>query len=146
MSIRYGEPGYSDALARLWEQQMLSTLLLATGSAIPILWGVAHLMPTRAIVDAFGPISSDNRRILTMEWVAEGLGLIFIGVLCGLMLLLFGQADACTRLVYRAAAVMLLVLGSWTAVTGARTPLLPYKLCPFILGIAAVSLFLGASI
>jgi len=41
--------------------------LLYTGSAIIIIWGIAHLIPTEAIVRGFGPISADNKKIITME-------------------------------------------------------------------------------
>jgi hypothetical protein len=35
--------------------------------------------PTRAVAAGFEPVSLDNRRILVMEWIAEGVTLIFIG-------------------------------------------------------------------
>ena len=41
-------------------------------SGVLIAWGVAHLAPTRAVTASFGDISLDNRRILVMEWMAEG--------------------------------------------------------------------------
>ena len=56
-------------------------ILLYIGSIIIILWGVAHLIPTKAIVRGFGAISEDNKKILTMEVISEGLTLIFVGVL-----------------------------------------------------------------
>jgi hypothetical protein len=43
-----------------------------------------HLAPTRAVVESFGAISRDNRRILIMEWIAEGLTHISLGVLVAL--------------------------------------------------------------
>ena len=122
---------------------MLSTILLAVGSAVPVLWGVAHIIPTKAVVAGFGPLSADNRRILTMEWVAEGLTLVFLGVLTGLMLLL-APAGGASLLVYRSAAAMLVVMAAWTAFTGARTPILPMKLCPFVKGAAALCLLFGS--
>lgn len=122
---------------------MLSTVLLAVGSAVPILWGVAHIIPTKAVVAGFGELSVDNWRILTMEWVAEGLALIFLGALPGLILLV-GPPHAEAVLVFRAAAVMLLVMAVWTALTGARTSVLPIKLCPVVKSVAAMCLFLGS--
>jgi hypothetical protein len=38
-----------------------------------ICWGVAHIVPTRVVAAGFEPISPDNRRILIMEWIAEGI-------------------------------------------------------------------------
>ena len=41
--------------------------------------GIAHLFPTGLIVKGFGSISDDNKRIITMELIAEAAALIFIG-------------------------------------------------------------------
>ena len=60
---------------------MLSNILLYVGSIVITLWGIAHIIPTRSVVNGFGAISADNKRIITMEWAAEGLALCFIGVL-----------------------------------------------------------------
>lgn len=61
------------------EELVTSRVLFAVGSAIPILWGVAHIIPTKVVVAGLGPLSPDIRRILTMEWVAEGLALVSLG-------------------------------------------------------------------
>lgn len=55
---------------------MTNAMLIYTGSAVIILWGIAHLIPTKAVVNGFEPVSEDNRRIITMEWMAEGLTLL----------------------------------------------------------------------
>jgi len=60
---------------------MLNQLLLYLGSALPLVWGASHLLATKSVVKGFGDISLDNRRIITMEWIVEGVALIFIGVL-----------------------------------------------------------------
>ncbi len=60
---------------------MTPTVLLYLGSIIITLWGVSHIIPTKSVVAGFGTLSSDNYRIITMEWVAEGLTLVFIGLL-----------------------------------------------------------------
>ena len=79
-----------------------------------------------------------------MEWVAEGLALIFLGVLPGVFILAMGPSEQATRIACRAAAAMLLVMASWTAVTGARTAIVPIKLCPVVKGISAACLLLGS--
>ena len=71
-----------------------SELLLYAGGALTILWGTAHLYPTSKVVRGFEPLTSDNRRILTMEWIAEAILLIFTGVLTVVMTARFG-ADPC---------------------------------------------------
>jgi len=60
---------------------MLNQVLLYSGSAFISFWGVAHLFPTRSVVSGFGDISVDNKRIITMEWIIEGIALIFIGLI-----------------------------------------------------------------
>jgi hypothetical protein len=60
---------------------MADLVLLYVGGAIPFLWGTAHLFPTKSVVRGFGEISADNKNIITMEWIIEGIALIFIGTL-----------------------------------------------------------------
>lgn len=106
---------------------------LALVSAVLIaLWGVAHVIPTRQVVAGFAPIEDDNRRILTQEWVAEaftmwGLALI---VACATW---SGSGTAVTAWVYRSVAVLLVGLAILTAVTGARTQVIWFKICPVLL-------------
>lgn len=54
---------------------MINDILLYVGSALIIIWGIAHIIPTGAIVRGFGAISEDNKKIITMESVAEGVTL-----------------------------------------------------------------------
>jgi len=50
------------------------------GAVVPALWGFAHLFPTKSVINGFGEITTDNKRIITMEWLVEGVSLIFIGL------------------------------------------------------------------
>ncbi len=122
---------------------MLASVLLGAGSVIILLWGVAHVLPTPSVVRGFGTLSADNRRILTMEWVAEGLTLMFIGLLVLSTALLGGRGNPGSRSVYRAAAAMLLVMAGWTALTGARTAIVPMKFCPFVKTAVAIMFVLA---
>jgi hypothetical protein len=58
---------------------MINQILLYSGSALVAFWGIAHLFPTKSVVSGFGDISADNKRIIIMEWIIEGITLIFIG-------------------------------------------------------------------
>lgn len=40
---------------------MITDVLLYVGSAVIILWGIVHIVPTRSVIDGFGSISEDNR-------------------------------------------------------------------------------------
>jgi threonine/homoserine/homoserine lactone efflux protein len=121
----------------------MNETLLYIGSTVIILWGIAHIIPTRAIVKGFGQISEDNRKVLTMELVAEGLTLIFLGVLPLLVNISVGVHDRTAGIVYLACAVMLLVMAVLTCVTGARTSKIWYRICPAVKTIVAVLFILS---
>ena len=119
--------------------------LLSIGSVVVFLWGAGHILPTRSVVAGFGELSSDNARIITMEWLIEGVTLCFVGALVALVAAILGPLDAGTHLVARAAAAMLIVLAVISAYTGARTAVLPMKLCPYVKGAVALT-FITATI
>jgi len=119
-------------------------LLLYIGSVIILLWGIAHIIATRPIVNGFDSISEDNRKILIMEVAAEGVTLCFIGLLVLLVTALAGSGSQAALIVYIASAVMLLAIAALTTLTGARTSVLPYKLCPVIKTMVAILFILGS--
>ena len=121
----------------------MQTTLLFTGSALTMLWGIAHLIPTREVVDGFGDISEDNRNIITMEWIVEGVALIFIGVLNTAVTLL-DPSTQISQWVYSISAGGLFVLALVSLLTGFKVNFLPFKLCPFIFSASAVLFLLGA--
>ena len=122
---------------------IMKPLMLYTGAAIVILWGIAHIViPTRSIIDAFGPISADNQRTLLMEWLMEGVLLVFIGVLVVLVASVAPEPDVTAVVVYRVSASALVVMAGISLFTGARTAVLPMKLCPVIFLMVAVLLLL----
>jgi len=123
---------------------MTNEVLLYAGSAVSIAWGIAHLAPTKSVVKGFGDISADNRRIITMEWLAEGFTLIFIGLLVALITALYDHSNAISLLVYRVSGGMLVAMAALTALTGARTKIIPIKICPFILVSVVVLFILGS--
>jgi hypothetical protein len=122
---------------------MINTILLYAGAIIITLWGIAHIVPTKSIVRGFGDISLDNKRTITMEWIAEGLTLCFIGLLVFFVTLLAGPGNYVSVIVYYACITMLIVLAVLSFFTGARTSVVPMKICPFVkLGVALL-IFLG---
>lgn len=119
---------------------MLPQLLAYAAAGVAIAWGVAHLAPTRAVVSGFGELAADNRRILTMEWVAEGLTLIFIGVLAALAGSVGAGTNQLPVAIKAAAAGMLVAMALLTAFTGARTKVVFFRICPLVKSIAALLL------
>jgi len=122
---------------------MINDILLYIGSILITLWGIAHIIPTKSVVNGFGPISEDNKRIITMEWVAEGLTLCFIGLLVLFITILGGSQNPASIIVYRISALMLIVMAGWTLLTGARTSIVPIKICPLVKTAVAILFFLG---
>jgi predicted RND superfamily exporter protein len=121
---------------------MTGEILLYLGSGLTSIWGAAHLLPTRSVVSGFGEISPDNRRIITMEWIIEGVALIFVGALV-LTVTIIDSASPVAHAVYLSSSVLLLVMALVSLFTGFRVGFLPYKLCPLIFSISAVLILAG---
>jgi hypothetical protein len=99
----------------------------------------------RAVVAGIGPISADNRRILTQEWLAEAFATWGIAAL--VVTVTAVEGDATMRdWVYRVLAGVLLALAALTAVTGARTPIIWFKICPVLLTGSAALLLVASSV
>jgi len=120
----------------------MSSFLLYLAAALMAAWGVAHLVPTRKVVASFGPISLDNRRIITMEWIVEGVSLLFIGALIGTATL-FAPDGTLSKAVFICVAFALVALASVSLFTGFKIRFLPFRLCPVVLLTSAILVFLG---
>ena len=121
---------------------MPSQILLYVGAALTFLWGVAHLFPTRSVVIGFGDISGDNKNIITMEWIIEGIAMIFIGfIVAGVTYI--GEENDTAKFIYVSSAVVLILLAIVSLFTGFKVNFLPYKLCPFIFTLSATLIFIG---
>ena len=123
---------------------MINEILIYIGSAIIILWGIAHIIPTKNVVNGFGDISEDNKKIITLEWIAEGIALSFIGILAIFITAFGNPTDLVNQLVYWISSGAMLGLGILTLVTAARTPVIPFKICPIILSIVITLFMLGS--
>ena len=75
---------------------MANIILLLIGAIAVTFWGLAHLIFTKGVVNDFGDISKDNKLIITMEWIVEGMALIFIGLLVILVTFLGGTGNIVT--------------------------------------------------
>ncbi len=121
----------------------ISMNLIIGGAVLSIFWGLAHIMPVHSVIAGFGPISQDNKRILMMEWVSEGITLLFIGILVLLVIVSAGLQDPVVMLVCRVTGVMLLVMAGLSSLSGVKNPPLTMKLCPIAKTIAAILLISG---
>ncbi len=123
---------------------MIGDILLYAGSALITVWGIAHIVPTKSVVNGFGAISQENKRIITMEWIAEGLTLCFIGLLVLFVTISKEPQNQVSNIVYWASAAMLLVMAVLTSLTGARTSIVPIKICPAVKIVVAILFVLGS--
>lgn len=119
------------------------TVLAYLAAAITGLWGVAHAVPTRQVLAGFAPITPDNRRVLLQEWLAEAITMWGIAALV-IVVTAAGGGAGVTGWVYRAAAVLLLALALLTGLTGARTPVIWFRICPVLLTSSAALLLLAS--
>lgn len=122
----------------------MNQVFLYVGAGLLVFWGAAHEFGARGAIRGFGELSTENRRVLAMEWIVEGATLIFLGLLTTAVTLV-GPVDAVlSRVVYVAVVLMLNALSAISLFTGFRVRFLPYRLCPAVFTGASVLILLGA--
>jgi hypothetical protein len=121
---------------------MDNQISLYLGSIFVLIWGIAHLFPTRSVVKGFGDISLDNKRIITMEGIIEGAALIFICVLVASVTYI-DYTGVVSKTVYWICFIMLNVLSIISLFTGFRINFLPFKLCPLIFTSSSIFILMG---
>lgn len=114
----------------------MNDVLLFAAAAPLAVWGLAHLVMTRRIVSGFGLSSEDDQRVVTMEWIGEGVTLVFLATLVTAVAL--AEPDATGRVVLWLVVGMLNVMSAVSLATGFRVDFIAYRLCPVI--------FTGASL
>ena len=122
---------------------MVASILIYAASLLLLIWGIAHLFPTRNVVRGFGEISIDNKRIITMEWITEGVTLIFIGLLVGITTYL-DSTSLLSKAVYSSTVVVLNVLSVVSLFTGFRNSFIAFKLCPIIFTGSSILIAVGS--
>ena len=121
---------------------MINQVLAYIGAGLTAIWGVAHLFPTKNVVADFGDISEDNRNIIKMEWIVEGVALIFMGALVATVTAV-DAASPVTRSVYWLAVIGLNALSVVSLFTGFKVNFIPFKLCPVIFTGSSILIGLG---
>jgi hypothetical protein len=123
----------------------MNVVLAYVSAAMVAVWGVLHAAPTGQVLAGFEPVTPDNRRIIKQEWLAEAFTMWGIAAVVIAATATGGAAADVRAWVYRASAGLLVALAVLTGLTGARTPVIWFKICPVLLSIAAV-LLLAASL
>jgi hypothetical protein len=123
----------------------MASTLAYTASAIVALWGLAHAIPTRQVLAGFEPITRDNRRVVLQEWLAEALTMWGFAALVTTVTVVGGAGTHTTEWVYRVTAGDLVALAVLTSLTGARTPVTWFKICP-VVQVGSAALLVVASL
>jgi hypothetical protein len=116
---------------------------LYLAASVTGVWGVAHLFATRGVVDGFGELTADNREIITMEWIVEGVALLSVAAFVTAATAVDPTAEVSSA-VYAVAIGTLIVLAVVSLFTGFKVAFLPFRLCPAIFGLSALLIALGA--
>ncbi|HTY25164.1 MAG TPA: hypothetical protein VMC85_18680 [Desulfomonilaceae bacterium] len=122
---------------------MNGALVTYIGSFLTCAWGIVHLFPTRNVVRSFGDMSPDNKRTITMEWINEGIFLMFLGILSATVTYCDRQRPI-TQIVYWTVFGALNTLSIVSLFTGFRNSPLPFKLCPFIFTGSSILIVIGS--
>jgi hypothetical protein len=125
--------------------ESMSTALAYIAAAVIAIWGLAHVIPTRRVVAGFGAITTNNGRIITQEWLAEGIMMCGIAAFVIAVTAAAGTSDVRVW-VYRVAAGLLVAVGVLTALTGARTPVVWFKVCPAVMAVGAALLLTASAV
>ncbi len=121
----------------------MAAILAYVAAAVVAAWGVAHAIPTRQVLAGFAPVTADNRRIVLQEWLAEAFTMW--GIAAVVLAVTAAATDGSARAwVYRAAAGLLAALAALTALTGARTAIIWFRICPVLLTGSAILLLVAS--
>ena len=123
----------------------MAAILACVAGAVVAVWGVLHAVPTRRFLAGFAPITPDNRRIVVQEWLAEAFTMWGVAAVAFAATAAGGPDGDARVWVYRITAGLLIALGGLTALTGARTGVIWFKVCPVLLA-GSAGLLLAASV
>ena len=124
----------------------MAITLACLAAALVALWGVAHAIPTSRVLVGFRPISRDNRLVVLQEWLAEVFTMWGLAAIVVTVTIVGGASSQSSQWVYRLVAALLIALATLTAFTGARTPVVWFKICPALLTSSAVLLLVASLI
>jgi hypothetical protein len=120
----------------------MNRAIIMASSLLLMFWGIAHLIPVKSVIKNFGNITKDNIRILTMEWISEGILIIFIATIVATLTALdFHSMISIT--IYIQCIIALNILSIVSFFTAYKVSGMPYKLCPFILTGSSLMIWLG---
>ena len=123
----------------------MAAILAYVAGALVAAWGVAHAVPTAQVLAGFEPITTPNRLIILQEWLAEAFTMWGVAAMVIAVTASGGHDTGAGVWVYGTAAALLVALGTLTALTGARTKVVWFKICPVLLA-GSAALLVAASV
>jgi len=120
---------------------MLRNRLIILGGLLTVVWGMAHIIRTRSVTKEFNDRYVDNIQTITIEWIVEGLTLVFLGVM--IIAITNNVNNTVAKIVYLLSSVLLFTIAILSPFTGFWTEFLPYKLCPTIFAVSALLIAQG---
>ncbi len=127
------------------DNDLMAITFASLAAFLVAVWGVAHTIPTRQVLVGFQPITQNNRQVVLQEWLAEAFTMWGLAGIIVSVTIVGGAGSHTSQWVYRAVAALLVALAVLTGLTGARTPVIWFKICPVLLTFSAV-LLLAASL
>ena len=121
---------------------MLNQVILLVGALTISILGIIHLILTNRVVEGFGEIIGDNRNIITMEWILEGVSLIFIGLIVAVVTLI-DPMNIVSKAVFWTCACELGVLTIVSFLIGFKVNHIAFKLSPIIFLFSSILLIIG---
>jgi len=118
--------------------------LFLAGGFIAVLWGLAHLLPIRAITRMSG--GDENKPRPAASWFAEGLALILIGAVVLLTVATAGTENDATRAVTWSAAAAMFAFTAVNLFTGIGPSRASSKFSAIVDGLAGTLFLIGSFI
>jgi hypothetical protein len=124
----------------------MRVVLVCVAALLSFGWGTAHVFPTRSVVRGFGDLDIENERVITMEWIFEGVTLMFVGLLTAAVTFIGDDTSKTATVVYVTTASLLIVMAIISLLTAGRNTFIAYRLCAPIFTFCAALLVVAAAI
>jgi hypothetical protein len=121
-------------------------ILVYAGSILLIIWGIIQAYPAKSRSKVIGELTGDNNKIVSMEWIAEGVTFILIGILVITVTYIAGAEKVGSKIVYLSSSVMLLILTLWSLSKISSKWTKSMKACLIIKSTVALIYFVGVVI
>ena len=121
----------------------MSEVFIQVGSGLAIVLGLVHLVSTRAALRGATGLSSDDFRMIVMQWVGVGYMLLFLGAVPLALVRLGAFVGTCADVVGISALALTAILAVSTFVAYRPTKVAVGRAVPFTFLVIALFFALG---